>query len=148
MRQRVPISLMAFSGFRPEVLGNSEGTDGLKVADFWEMQIEFEKNEKTQQEIVESGKVKFGVYERVKGEMVWVPKIPTLIVVRIESSKTRIEYVTFLNEEGCLAVKDYLEQRMHGGEKTLSEQPNSCSPQSKTRPHNNTCRGEDDSNSN
>ena len=123
VRQRVPISLMAFSGFRPEVLGNSEGMDGLKVADFWEMQIEYEKDEKTQQDIVESGKVKFGVYEKVKGKMEWVPKIPTLIVVRIESSKTRTEYVTFLNEEGCLAVKDYLEQRMQGGEKLTANSP-------------------------
>lgn len=123
VRQRVPISLMAFSGFRPEVLGNSEGTDGLKVADFWEMQIEYEKDEKTQQDIVESGKVKFGVYKKVKGEMVWVPKIPTLIVVRIESSKTRTEYVTFLNEEGCPVVKDYLEQRMKGGEKLSPNSP-------------------------
>jgi integrase len=123
VRQRVPISLMAFSGFRPEVLGNSEGTDGLKVADFWEMQIEYEKDEK-QQDIVESGKVKFGVYVKGKDEkMEWVPKIPTLIVVRIESSKTRTEYVTFLNEEGCLAVKDYLEQRMQGGEKLTPKSP-------------------------
>lgn len=122
VRQRVPVSLMAFSGFRPEVLGNGEGIDGLKVADFWEMQIEYEKDE-NQQDIVETGKVRFGVYEKVQGKMVWVPKVPTLIVVRIESSKTRTEYVTFLNEEGCLAIKDYLEQRLQEGEKLTANSP-------------------------
>lgn len=125
VRQRVPVSLMAFSGFRPEVLGNAEGFDGLKVADFWEMQIEYEKD-RNGKDIIESGKVKFGVYEKDpqdKDKMVWVPKIPTLIVVRIESSKTRTEYVTYLNEEGCLAVKEYLEQRMQGGEKLTLTSP-------------------------
>ena len=38
-RGRVAISLMAFSGLRPESLGNYDGTDGLKFSDFPELKL-------------------------------------------------------------------------------------------------------------
>ena len=39
-RARLAISLLAFSGLRPETLGNAEGKDGLKISDFPELRIE------------------------------------------------------------------------------------------------------------
>ncbi|MCW1293639.1 MAG: hypothetical protein QXV66_01510 [Candidatus Rehaiarchaeum fermentans] len=45
-RDRVAISMLAFSGLRPESLGNYDGTDGLKlsdVKDFNKEKMEFEK---------------------------------------------------------------------------------------------------------
>lgn len=38
-RERASISLMAFSGFRPEVLGNYCGNDGLKASDIKDMEV-------------------------------------------------------------------------------------------------------------
>ncbi|MEM4057977.1 MAG: hypothetical protein QXZ12_04510 [Thermoplasmata archaeon] len=46
VRGRVAISMLAFSGLRPESLGNYDGTDGLKLSDLKEFYIEkmeFEK---------------------------------------------------------------------------------------------------------
>ena len=40
LRSRVSISLMAFSGLRPEVLGNYEGTDGLTLGDIEDLDPE------------------------------------------------------------------------------------------------------------
>ncbi|MEM0334219.1 MAG: hypothetical protein QXU94_02385 [Thermoplasmata archaeon] len=45
-RDRVAISMLAFSGLRPESLGNYDGTDGLKLSDlkdFNKEKMEFEK---------------------------------------------------------------------------------------------------------
>ena len=39
MRGRVSIALMAFSGLRPETIGNFKGTDGLKLSDLPELRI-------------------------------------------------------------------------------------------------------------
>ena len=38
-RGRISIALMAFSGLRPQTLGNYEGTDGLRLNDFLEVEI-------------------------------------------------------------------------------------------------------------
>jgi len=38
-KSRVASSLMVFSGIRPEVLGNYNGSDGLKLMDFPELEI-------------------------------------------------------------------------------------------------------------
>lgn len=46
-RGRVAIALMAFSGLRPESLGNYDGTDGIKLVDLKELNLdtlEFEKS--------------------------------------------------------------------------------------------------------
>jgi len=96
-RARVSIALMAFSGLRPEVLGNMRGTDGLKVKDFPEMEIR-------------DGQVVF-------------KRIPTMIVVRPSLSKIGRRYITFLCEEGCEYLKAYLEKRMAMGEKLTPESP-------------------------
>jgi hypothetical protein len=82
---------MVFSGCRPEVQGNYLGLDGLKVRDFKELKID------------ENGAT--------------FTKIPTLIVVREELSKTRHRYPTFLCEEGCEIIKAFLDKRTQRGEK-------------------------------
>ena len=97
LRGRVSIALMAFSGLRPETIGNFKGTDGLKLSDLPELRI----NE---------GKIEF-------------VKVPTIIRVRSTLSKKRHEYMTFLPEEGCNYIKEYLESRMKEGEKLTYDSP-------------------------
>jgi len=96
-KSRVASSLMAFSGIRPEVLGSYKGSDGLKVMDFPELEI--------------------------KDNEVTFTKIPTMIIIRPELSKTRKRYFTFLGPEGCQYLKDYLEERMRKGEALKPESP-------------------------
>jgi integrase len=96
-KSRVASSLMAFSGIRPEVLGSYNGSDGLKIMDFPEMEI--------------------------RDNQVTFSKIPTMIIIRPELSKTRKRYFTFLGPEGCQYLKDYLEERMRKGEVLKPESP-------------------------
>lgn len=84
---RVAASLMAFSGLRPEVLGNYRGTDGLRLADLPELTIDDEK-----------GSADFKA-------------TPAFIVVRESLSKAGHQYLTFLADEACLYLKEYLEAR-------------------------------------
>lgn len=97
MRFRAACSIVAFSGVRLEVLGNYLGDDGLKVQDFPEMTIN-------------NGLVEFG-------------KIPARINIRRNLSKTRMQYFTFLCEEGCDYLKEYLELRIRMGEPLTSKSP-------------------------
>jgi hypothetical protein len=90
---RVAVSLMAFSGLRPEVLGNYCGTDGLRVGDFRELEVDNEK-----------GSADFKA-------------TPAFIVVRESLSKAGHQYLAFLADEACLYVKEYLEARMREGER-------------------------------
>ena len=89
-RGRCSIALMAFSGLRPQVLGDMRGNDGLEVRDFSEM-------------IIENGEVSFS-------------SIPTRVYVRPELSKAKHRYFSFLAEEGCEYLKGYLEKRLAQGE--------------------------------
>jgi hypothetical protein len=43
-------------------------------------------------------------------------EVPAMIVVRPELSKAGHKYITFLSEEGCDYLKEYLEERMRAGE--------------------------------
>jgi len=95
VRSRVSISLMAFSGLRPEVLGNYEGNDGLTLGDI----------------------------EDLDPESLTFSKIPAKINVRNGLSKTRLRYFTFLGPEGCKYLKDYLEARKASGEVLKKESP-------------------------
>ena len=88
VRSRVSVSLMAFSGLRPEVLGNYEGTDGLTIGDI----------------------------EDIDPESLTFAKIPAKVNVRNGLSKTRLRYFTFLGQEGCKYLKDYLDARKASGE--------------------------------
>ena len=90
-RQKVGISLMAFSGFRDETLGDYTGVDGLKISDFPEMEI--------------------------RDGMVDFKAIPTRVICRPPISKVGYEYASFLNNEGCDYLKAYLEERMRSRKK-------------------------------
>lgn len=89
------ISLMAFSGVRPEVIGNYNGTDGLRISDLLDLKI---------------------------NDSIEVTKIPLKIRVRTTLSKNDREYYTFLSQEGCIYLKEYLEQRLKEG-KLKGEDP-------------------------
>jgi hypothetical protein len=90
-RGRCSISLMAFSGVRPQVLGNTDGSDGLELRDLPEVEI--------------------------SGNEIIFRQVPTKVVVRPELSKAKHRYFTFLGPEGCEHLKSYLEKRIAMGEK-------------------------------
>lgn len=91
-RTRTSISLMAFSGIRPQVMGNYDGSDGLKLADLPDLII------------------------TDNGKTVSFAHIPAMIVVRATLSKTRNKYFTFLPSEGCEYILGYLRKRISYGE--------------------------------
>ncbi len=88
-RARVGISLIAFSGVRPEVLGNYQGTDGLKLRDIEGLSL--------------------------KGGSTELAVVPAKVNVRAELSKNRRAYFSFLNAEGCTYLKAYLDWRLSKG---------------------------------
>ncbi|HLM91656.1 MAG TPA: site-specific integrase [Thermoplasmata archaeon] len=90
-RIRAAAALVAFSGLRPEVLGNYIGDDGLRLGDFPELKVG-------------RGTVQFMT-------------VPTLVRVRPELSKSSNGYYSFLSEEGCSYLRHYLEDRLRAGEK-------------------------------
>lgn len=96
-RARTSISLMAFSGLRPETLGNFDGTDGLKFSDFPD--LELEKNQ-----------LKF-------------KQVPARLIVRRTLSKARHQYFTFIPEETVRNLEDYFEERIKHGEKITMDSP-------------------------
>jgi len=96
-RAKAACGLVAFSGLRPEVLGNFLGDDGLKVKDFPEMRLG-------------DGLVEF-------------LKVPTMIKVKSGLSKTGKAFFPFLCQEGCDYLKNHLEWRMREGEKLDGASP-------------------------
>jgi len=96
-RVRVAEALMALSDLRPESIGNFDGSDGLTLKDLPEVQVE--------------------------GKKVRFDKIPTMVVVRAPLSKARHKYFTFLGDEGCTYLKEYLEERLRFEEKLTPESP-------------------------
>lgn len=96
-RGRVSIALIAFSGLRPQVLGNRTGIDGLKLKDMPDVRIDH-------------------------GQVVY-DEMPIRINVRSELSKNKLKYMTFLGPEGCEYLKSYLEMRLAGGEELTPESP-------------------------
>ena len=90
-KERAVVSLLAFSGLRPQVLGDAKGNDGLRIKDLPELKID-------------AGQVRF-------------EKIPTLVVVRRELSKNGHSYFSFLGPEGCSYLRSYLLKRIANGEK-------------------------------
>jgi hypothetical protein len=89
-RNRIVCALLSQCGFRPEVLGNYDGTDGLQIRDLPEMNIQ--------------------------GNSITFNRIPTIVRVRTTLSKKAHEYFTFLSKEGCHYLKEYLELRIRQGE--------------------------------
>lgn len=94
-RGRVSISLMAFSGLRPESLGSYEGNDGLTIGDIEDFNIESHS----------------------------FSTIPAKVNVRNNLSKARFRYFTFLGSEGCEYITDYLDERRSSGELLTKESP-------------------------
>jgi hypothetical protein len=96
-RERLACAIMAFSGVRPQVLGNYTGSDGLRVSDIPDMEIK-------------EGTVSF-------------TKMPVRLVVRSELSKKDNEYFSFIGEEGSRYLKLYLEERIKDGEQITAVSP-------------------------
>ncbi len=97
LRGRVVISLMAFSGLRPGILGNQSGTDGLRLGDLLDLEI--------------------------ANRGVGFVKLPVLVRVRTELSKAAHPFLTLLGEEGLEHLRRYLQERLDGGEELHSEAP-------------------------
>jgi site-specific recombinase XerC len=94
-RERCAAVLMAHAGLRPESLGNYMGTDGLRLGDLPDLTI--------------------------KGKTVTFAKLPVLVVVRPELSKSHRRYFSFLGPEGAEYLKAYLEERLRNGERLLDD---------------------------
>ncbi len=90
MKERAVISLLAYSGIRPNVIGNKSGNDGLRIGDLPEL--------------------------KVNGNKVTFEEIPTIIKVRKNLSKAGHPYLTFLTREGCYFLEIYLNSRLVKGE--------------------------------
>ena len=88
-RDRVIALMMAHSGLRPGVLGNRYETAGLRLRDLPDLDIR---------------RLEFG-------------KLPFLVVVPADLSKSGSEYVTFGSTEAASAITGYLAQRRRRGER-------------------------------
>ncbi len=106
LRESAIISLIAKSGLRPQVIGNHNGTDGLKIGDLPDLIIE-EKETRFVQE-------------------------PPRIVVRRTLSKARHQYFTFLSTSASRKLLAYLNDRMSHGERLTKDLP-LISPETKYR---------------
>jgi hypothetical protein len=96
-KARTACVFVAHSGLRLQTLGDYMGQDGLRIGDLPELKIE--------------------------GSSVAFSNVPTLVIVRKDLSKAGHQYFTFLSEEGCEYLKDYLEERMREGEDLTSVSP-------------------------
>lgn len=106
-KARTTCVLIAHGGLRLQTLGNYQGEDGLRIGDLPELKIE----NKT---------VTFSI-------------TPAIVFVRKELSKAKHQYFTFLSEEGCEYLKDYLEERIREGEDLTSTSP-IITPKQKMKP--------------
>ena len=98
-KERAACAIMAFTGVRPQVLGNYRGTDGLRISDIKDIKI----NQET--------------------KTVEIMKIPSRIIIRSELSKKDNEYFSFMGNEGMEYLKAYLEERMKQGEVLTDASP-------------------------
>ncbi|MGC9123878.1 MAG: site-specific integrase [Thermoplasmata archaeon] len=97
LRGRAIIGILAFSGIRPESLGNYKGTDGIVLKDIEGL------------EITDQG-INFKIF-------------PAMLKIRATLSKKGNAYFTFLPEQACKYIKDYLDLRIRNGEKLNLESP-------------------------
>ena len=96
-RGRVAAAFIAFCGLRPESLGDYEGKDGIKLRDIIDLKI--------------------------IGSDVKIEKIPALLTIRKNLSKTRNQYFTFIPEEGITYLQEYLMERIRDGENIEYDSP-------------------------
>lgn len=85
LRSRAAIAILAFSGVREGVLGHYLGRDGLRISDIPDLKI---------------------TKDDIRFE-----NVPALIKVRQPLSKKKNPYFTFIPEQGCDYVREYLEYR-------------------------------------
>jgi len=90
LRTGAIMALIGKAGLRPEVLGNHDATDGLRVRDLPELEIVL-------------GNVRFS-------------RMPPKVNVRKNLSKARHVYFTFLTETGAEKILAYLNERIASGE--------------------------------
>jgi len=93
VRTKVILSLMAFSGLQITIIGNVSGTDGIRLGDVVDLNIE---------------SLEFA-------------RVPAQIVVRRELGKKR--YITFASRKTCDYIKLYLQSREGQGERLTEDSP-------------------------
>lgn len=96
-REKVAIACIAFSGVRPQVLGNYKATDGLRLEHL-------------------SG------VELVDGSLHF-DEVPCAVNVPRELSKTGRPYITFLGPEACEYLANYVHVRILAGEQVTLDSP-------------------------
>ena len=101
-RTRACMSLMAFAGVRPQVIGNHNGTDGLRISD------------------VE------GLRANDNDHAVSLERTPAKITIRPQISKAGHRYFTFLTSQGCSYLLGYLRGRATAGEDLKPDTPLIC----------------------
>lgn len=97
LREAASISLISKSGVRPQVLGNHNGTDGLKMNDMPDL-------------IIQQGKVRCTNY-------------PCRVVVRRELSKAGHQYFSFCTKSSAQKIIAYLNDRLSSGEPLHGDSP-------------------------
>ena len=90
LRTSAMIALMSKSGIRPEVMGNHDGTNGLRMSDLPDV-------------VIHQGVAK-------------CIRTPNQVTVRRTLSKTRHQYFTFLTASGTRMLLAYLNDRLAAGE--------------------------------
>jgi hypothetical protein len=106
-KARAACAIIAHAGCRIETLGNYQGIDGLRIKDLPDIEI--------------------------SGDHVGFKQKPALLIVRKELSKAGHQYFTFLSEEGCEHVKDYLTERIRESE-ALTRESALITPKLKMKP--------------
>lgn len=97
LRESSAISFVAKSGLRPEVLGNHDGTDGLKMKDLPDIAV-------------------------IQG-VARCLQSPSMVIVRKTLSKARHQYFTFMTTEETKTLLAYLNDRLAKGEPLNAESP-------------------------
>ncbi len=97
MQSGTVMSMIAKAGLRPEVLGNHNGTDGLKIKDLPDLAV-------------------------VQGLATFTDS-PPRITVRRTLSKARHEYFTFITDMGVKRLLAYLNSRILAGESLGPDSP-------------------------
>jgi hypothetical protein len=112
-REATAISIMAFAGVRPRVLGNYKGTDALQIRDLGRGPTLGADPYENEAEIIIDNTAK----------TVTIKRTPLRIVVRLTLSKVGHQYESFLCEEGCRRLAAYLIKRMRNGESLAPTSP-------------------------
>ena len=94
-RERTACAIVAFTGVRIGVLGNYKGIDGLKVKDIPDLKVD--------------------------GDQVTFLRVPAQVTIREELSKSGKKYFSFLGQEGCMYLQNYLIERIRSGETLTPE---------------------------